>query len=57
MNGDYRKYNGERCLMGCCFYSGGVRLLYGPELKFTNFYPTRCDDCLGDKFINEIEDD
>lgn len=57
MNGDYRKYEGERCVLGCFYYKGGICLLYGPELKFTNFYPIRCLDCLNDKFVNEVVED
>lgn len=57
MNGDYRKFEGERCVMGCYFYTRGVCLLYGPELKFTNFYPLRCDECLEDKFMEELDED
>ena len=57
MNGDYRRFDKERCVMGCFYYKGGTCMLYGAELKFTNFYPIRCDDCLNDKFVSDVGED
>jgi hypothetical protein len=57
MNGDYRRFDGERCVLGCYYYARGSCFLYGHELKFTNFYPLRCNECLDDKFVNDIEED
>lgn len=57
MNGDYRKYDGSRCVMGCFYYQSGTCMLYGIELKFTNYYPIRCDDCLDDKFVGDVGED